>query len=141
MSDDIREGALAELAEFEAAVFRFGHQVRAFLAAFPEDMPAPSRVLPRFLNGSTVGGELFPGGESYVHLVGLTEAEVHAWASLLQTQAERKVDVEPEYVSVSVRAEGDWNGLRLYAGSTESYSPAQWEQLQKDGTESGSDAG
>lgn len=142
MSDDIGERALAELAEFEGAAFRFGHQVRAFLAAFPEDLPAPNSVLPRFLDGSTDDdGKRVPGGASYVHLVGLTEAGVQAWAAFLGTQVARTVTVEPDYVNVTVRAEGGLDGLQVCVGSSQTWGPEAWEQLQKDGADSGSDAG
>lgn len=141
MSDDIRERALAELTQFEAAAFRFGHQVRAFLAAFPEDMSSPIAVLPRFGSKTNSNGELVMGANSYVHLVVMAEAEVDAWASLLQTPVKRNVTDEQEYVSVSVRTEGDLDGLRLYVGCQETYTRAKWEQLQEDGAEPGSDAG
>ena len=141
MSDDIRKRALAELTQFEGAVFRFGHQVRAFLAAFPEDVPAPNSVLPRFLDGSADDGERIPGGGSYVHLVGLTEAGVQAWASFLGTQVARKVTVEPEYVHVGFRAEGYVDGLHVCVGSSRTWSPEEWKRLQEDGADAGSDAG
>ncbi|MBK3575104.1 hypothetical protein JHN63_15045 [Streptomyces sp. MBT65] len=141
MSNDIRKRALTELTQFEGAVFRFGHQVRAFLATFPEDLPSPNSVLPRFLDETTDDGERIPGGASYVHLVGLTEAGVQAWASFLGTQVTRKVTVEPGYVNVGFRAEGDVDGLGVCVGSSQTWSPEEWKQLQEAGPGAGSDAG
>ncbi|MCZ0996385.1 hypothetical protein O1L44_30025 [Streptomyces noursei] len=49
-----------ELEAFEAAVFQFGQRTRAFLDAFPTDLPEPVAVLPKFANGY--------GATSYLHL-------------------------------------------------------------------------
>jgi hypothetical protein len=141
VSDDIRERALTEITQFEAAAFRFGHQVRSFLAAFPEVVSAPIAVLPRFGSGTDADGDIVMGGRSYVHLVVKTEGEVHAWASLLKSPLEREVTDEQKYVSVSTHTEGDLDGLRVYVGALDTHKREQWEQLQEDGASPDSDAG
>lgn len=122
MSDDIKARALAELTELEAAVFRFGHQVRTFLATFPEDLPQPMAMLPRFGNRTDPGGAFVPGGDSYLHLVVKT-AEVNAWASLLQAPVTQEVTETGDYINVSTRASGVLDGLLLYVGASETGQP------------------
>lgn len=140
MNGDVPERALAELTQLEAAAFRFGHQVRALLAAFPTDMPAPFAVMPRFVNGTDANGDAVMGARSYLHLVVSTEADVREWASRMQSPVERKVIDEEEYGNVSAWTDGDMDGLRVHVGSSESYTREQWEQRQKDAADVGGDA-
>lgn len=135
MSDDVRERALAELAQFEAAAFRFGHQARAFLAAFPQDMAAPVAVLPRFANGTDANHATAFGANSYMHLIVATAADADAWATLLQTPVEQNVTDEQESVSVTTKAEGVLDGLLVYVGCFETYTPAQWQRMQDSSSE------
>lgn len=135
MSDDIHGRALAELTEFEAASFQFGQRVRAFLAGFPQNLPEPITVLPRFTNSTLANGDMVFGGASYVHLVVKSAAEVEAWSVLLQAPVTQKVTKSTDYTNLSSRAEGVIDGLRLYVGASETYSPEQWQQFQEDGAE------
>jgi len=105
--------ALAELEQIEAAMFRFSHRVRAFLAAWPEDMPPAGSVVPRFQDrrDDTTGER---GGKSYVQLVYGGRQGVEAWAARWGTD----VTSDPTAYSdgaVYVSAESDVDGLHLVA--------------------------
>ncbi|MDX2552574.1 hypothetical protein ACKI1J_42885 [Streptomyces scabiei] len=112
MNQDVKLGALADLHEFEAAVFRFGVQVRAFLDAFPAGVPEPSAVLPKFADTFSATGDPVYGGGSYVHVLTVTPGDVAAWAPLLDAPATEKISEITG--AVSVIAEGVLDGLNVY---------------------------
>lgn len=112
---EARTETLAELAEFEAAVFRFGQQVRAFLAAMPAGLPKPSGVLPRYTNGTSPGGGIVHGGGSYVHLHMDSAEGTEAWARHLGVEVTR--ETYSRGVS-KVSFEGPLDGLTIYASFT-----------------------
>jgi len=132
-SNPVREQALRELEEFEAAAFRFGQQVRAFLTGLPEDLPSPTAVIPMFMGGSEPGtGRHLPGGRSYVQLTFTDIAEMAPWAALLG--APMKFDVNAPGASGrsygTCSAEGVLDGLELYVGSAAMLTPQEWQRLQ-----------
>ena len=118
MSENIKDviaPALGELTKFEAAAFRFGHQVRAFLGDFPAGLPVPSDVMPRYDDRHSAEGDMVFGGGSYVHLIMQSEEEVEAWAEYLGVEATRQAF---DTGAISVRTEGPLNGLTIYVGFT-----------------------
>lgn len=120
MSENIKDvcaSALGELGEFEAAAFRFGQQVRAFLADFPAGLPVPSSALPRFSGErfNAEGGVVF-GSASYVHLIMRSEEEVGAWAEHLGTEVTRRPQ---DTGRVTISTEGALDGLTLYVGHSD----------------------
>jgi len=106
--------ALADLERTEAAVFRFSHRFRAFLAAWPDDMPAPTSITPVYKDGE---GRNAPGwgADSYVHLtyVGLQGVEVCAarWG----TDIIRDPGAEPSWGDY-VSTETVFDGMRVLTG-------------------------
>lgn len=132
-SNPVRDEGLRELEEFEAAAFRFGQQVRAFLTGLPEGLPSPASVLPRFTSRSELGtGRFLPGSASYVQLTFSAAADVAPWAALLGAPV--KFDVHEPGASGhsygSCNAEGSLGGLSLYVSSGAMLKPQEWQRLQ-----------
>jgi len=98
--------ARRELEAFEAAVFQFGQRTRAFLDAFPADLPEPLAVLPNFASGY--------GSRSILHLALAEPDQVAAWAERLGVPVTRSCDDADGMAFV--RAEGVLDGTRLFLG-------------------------
>lgn len=132
-SNPVREQALRELEEFEAAAFRFGQQVRAFLAGLPQDLPSPRSVMPRFTSRNELGtGRFLPGSASYVHLTFAAVAEVDPWAALLGAPVKFDVDEPGEsgYSYGACSAKGVLDDLNLHVSSGSMLTPQEWQRLQ-----------
>lgn len=141
MNDDIRTRTLAELAEIEAAVFRFGHQARAFMDAFPEGLPEPHSVVPKYTDGYDSAHEPIVGGGSYLHLTVRTPAEVDEWAAWLQETAVHEpaqADLSGVHYSAFSRVTGTVDGLRVYVGCMVMHTRQQ--RLQETGSAQGGTA-
>ncbi|MEV4858958.1 hypothetical protein [Streptomyces ossamyceticus] len=132
-----RENPLArarrELEAFEAAVFQFGQRTRAFLDAFPADLPEPLSVLPKF---ASEYGPTEYGARSYLHLVFAGPDGVKAWAERLGVPVARSCDDADGMAFV--RAQGVLDGISLFVGCM---TPATDEELTqarlKDAAEGG----
>lgn len=109
--------ALVKLEQTEAAVFRFSHQVRAFLAAWPDDMPTPVGITPAY-NNHAGHGSTERGSASYLHFTYMSRQGVEAWAARWDTDVVCDVGA---YASGAnhVRAESTVDGLRVVAAFIE----------------------
>ncbi|MEH0564684.1 hypothetical protein QBA57_39825 [Streptomyces scabiei] len=112
---EIRESPAArtyrELDAFEAVVFQFGQRARAFLNAFPTDLPEPISVIPRFPSGY---GPTDYAANSYLHLTVAGPDDVAAWAERLGAPVTRSLDHADGLAFV--RADGVLGGARLFVG-------------------------
>ncbi|MFU0241699.1 hypothetical protein ACKI1J_38915 [Streptomyces scabiei] len=122
-----------ELEAFEAAVFQFGQRTRAFLDAFPADLPEPVAALPKFASDYGPTGY---GAKSYLHLTFVGPDDVQAWADRLGVPVTR--DCDHGNGMTFVRADGVLDGTSLFVGCM---TPATEEELTlarlKDVTEGG----
>lgn len=114
---EAKNDALAKLQQTEATVFRFSHRVRAFLAAWPDDMPTPVGITPTF-NAHPGHGSTEPGSASYLHFTYMSRQGVEAWAARWGTDVVCDVGAYSSGAN-HVFAEGTIDGLRVVAAFIE----------------------
>lgn len=110
----VKAESLAEMDRIEAAVFRFSRRVRAFVDAFPDDMPTPASITPTYRGGEGTERD----SRSYFHMSYLSRVGVEAWAARWGTDVTSDPGREPgwgDYVS----AESVVDGMRVIVGCIE----------------------
>ncbi|NEB00593.1 hypothetical protein [Streptomyces sp. SID13726] len=109
---EAKSQGLARLGQLEAGLFRFAMGVRAFLDAFPEDLPAPSRISPHFSDTAP---------SCFLHLVCQNRTAVELWAARLDAP----VKTEPHNPgNVHLNTTGLLDGLRVSVSCIDVADPA-----------------
>ncbi|WP_432032773.1 hypothetical protein [Streptomyces antibioticus] len=116
--EQARANVLNRLAQFEAAAFRFGQQVRAVLDDLPAGLPVPHTIAPAFRDGYSGTGELVPGADSKLQLVFTVQDDVDsaeavvAWARHFGTTVEQSPYPDG---ALFIGARGSHGGLEILA--------------------------